>query len=509
MSVADCEPDFLANLTCNPKISPDLDEDDVDDWIGLPDEDDNDLSTCSVNSAEEGDIYGPSDNRPSNEEVLQDLQQGGELNNHPEETSGSPPIPKNRSIAHYSIVNGKAVILSLDIETGGEYCGILQLSSEILRMDIEQDCNSTTKDKATNIRRNPNTFNEYVNPGSGAIFSEQCTNIHHLTADHPSIRNASEMFVVWSQFLAWIESNTERDDIIILVAYNGEKCDLKWIWRLTQAPGSPYTMPSKIKYFIDPYSVMMHYSSCKLNKSKSKLDSYELGVVWQYLKNENLNGAHDSLVDTKAQTDIFIHEYFVPFINRVASVKKIADIFTATQQNEWRKLMEPTRPVHKPWVEITKDNNITWEPARADKYTGPAGGGNAGPSQKMKGIVRTVDSLASLFIAIVPLSFFSEVAKRTHKYCYEDWVVKKTAKDRDGNTKKKLYFSDCPPLTDGEPTPGRRHRADNEKKKYTISAGYIICWFAILVLQGAHFGDKKKERVGFGARLHMELTSHI
>ena len=130
-------------------------------------------------------------------------------------------------------------------------------------MDIQQVGKSKTNDKTTDIRRNDNTFNEYVNPGSGAIFSEQCTNIHHLTEDDPRIRNASEMCVVWSRFIAWIESNTERDEIIILAAYNGEKCDLKWIWRLTQAPRSSYTMPSKIKYFIDPYNVMTHYASSR------------------------------------------------------------------------------------------------------------------------------------------------------------------------------------------------------------------------------------------------------
>ena len=174
------------------------------------------------------------------------------------------------------------------------------------------------------------------------------------------------MCVVWSQFIAWIESNTERDEIIILVAYNGEKCDLKWIWRLTQAPCSSYSMPSKIKYFIDPYSVMTHYASCKLNKSKSKLDSYELGIVWKYLNKVNLNGAHDSLVDTKAQTDIIIHPYFMSFIDRLASVKENIDIFTATQQNEWKTKMELVCPVHEPWMEITKDNNFTWEPGQAD-----------------------------------------------------------------------------------------------------------------------------------------------
>ena len=36
--------------------------------------------------------------------------------------------------------------------------------------------------------------------------------------------------------------------------------------------------------------------------------------------------------------------------------------------------MEPTRPVHAPWVELTKEHDIKWEPSWQDKYTGPQGG---------------------------------------------------------------------------------------------------------------------------------------
>ena len=51
-------------------------------------------------------------------------------------------------------------------------------------------------------------------------------------------------------------------------------------------------MPAKIKYFIDPYRVIGSYGSCSLNKKKSKLDSYELGVIWKYINDGyNLNGS--------------------------------------------------------------------------------------------------------------------------------------------------------------------------------------------------------------------------
>ena len=85
--------------------------------------------------------------------------------------------------------------------------------------------------------------------------------------------------------------------------------------------------------------------------------------------------------------------------------------------------MEPIRPVHAPWVELTADNNNQWEPDRQDRYTGSSGSGYAGPSSAMQEVARKADSLCAIFLFILPLSFFSKVAQLTNKYCYEDWVV--------------------------------------------------------------------------------------
>jgi len=109
----------------------------------------------------------------------------------------------------------------------------------------------------------------------------------------------------------------------------------------------------------------------------------------------------------------------------------------------------------------------------------------------MKDIVRSADNLALIFLAILPVSFFVKVALLTRKYCYEDWVVEKERSDENGNVKK-IYLVDVYPMTGGEPTPGRRHRADNEAVRWDISPGYIICWIGILILQGGHFGSEKR-----------------
>jgi hypothetical protein len=131
-----------------------------------------------------------------------------------------------------------------------------------------------------------------------------------------------------------------------------------------------------------------------MNKTKSKIDSYDVGSIWKFISNSNLNGAHDSLVDTKAQTDIFVHEYFAPFIDRSHTVQTIDAIFSAMQQNEWKKTMEPKRPVHHPWIEQTTTSNLTWSPPERDSYTGPHGGPPFGQTQFMEDIVRSADNLA-------------------------------------------------------------------------------------------------------------------
>jgi hypothetical protein len=57
---------------------------------------------------------------------------------------------------------------------------------------------------------------------------------------------------------------------------------------------------------------------------------------------------------------------------------------------------------------------------------------------------------------------------------------------------KKFYYVQVPPLTDGAPTPNRRHPADNKQVRYSITSGFIITWIGILILQGAHFGSDKR-----------------
>jgi hypothetical protein len=112
--------------------------------------------------------------------------------------------------------------------------------------------------------------------------------------------------------------------------------------------------------------------------------------------------------------------------------------------------------------------------------------------QHVQGIAMQTRDLASIFLAILPLTFFSKVAEFTNSYCFEDWVVEKMALDSESNPKKRPYLETVPVATNGEPTPGHHHCADKQQVKWCITPGFIICWVVILILQGAHFGSEKK-----------------
>ena len=151
-----------------------------------------------------------------------------------------PPKPRGRSDAHHLLCNKKAVFISFDIEIGGEYAGIIQLSTELSRIYIERPTKKTVfnKDEVHEVYREPNTFNRYINPGRGVHFEEQCLAVHGIHPSDPRITQADKISVVWRDFCHWLETHTAADEVGIIVAYNGQNCDMKWLWKLTQAPFS-------------------------------------------------------------------------------------------------------------------------------------------------------------------------------------------------------------------------------------------------------------------------------
>ena len=132
----------------------------------------------------------------------------------------------------------------------------------------------------------------------------------------------------------------------MIVAYNGVSCDMKWLWRLTQAPNSTQTMPEQLAFYMDPLKIIKKWKSCPLHKNKSKLECLSLGSVWTHINNgRRLTGLHDSLVDAKAQVDVLFSKQFVPFIDRTDTITTVDKIFGAktAKQTEKRVRADPSR----------------------------------------------------------------------------------------------------------------------------------------------------------------------
>jgi len=108
-----------------------------------------------------------------------------------------PTIPKSRSITHDHFEGNKVVFVSFDIETGGEFCGILQILAEFVRTEvvpiITSKGPSPNKDTAKAIKREGSVFNEFVRLEEGGIFNSHATTIRGIMADHDNIVNSADI----------------------------------------------------------------------------------------------------------------------------------------------------------------------------------------------------------------------------------------------------------------------------------------------------------------------------
>ncbi len=403
------------------------------------------------------------------------------------------PTPKGKSIVHHHIQQNKLSFLSFDIETGGEFCGIVQMSGQVFRF---VDGGDRVQSEQSDI------FNKYVRPPDGAIWDTNATQVHGLTASSDEIKNANGFTTVWQEFCEFIRARVSSDESCVLVAYNGETCDMKWIYKLVQAPNTSLSFPRQIKFFMDPLKMIKHYKSCPLHPSKSKLESLRLDIIYRFVTGTELQGAHNSLNDVRAQTTIVTSNKLRNFIDKSISVSSIDDIFSRQEKADILKTLESIRPVHEPWMEInaTSDNaGFSWSPSEKINYTGPEGGPPCGPTDAVLNIARSMKSIASIFFFIFPLSLFEYIANMSEKYAYKEWVVEKTRTDPDGVPTKKPFFQPVFHEADDadeskHPIATAFHRADKEPSQYPITQNSVIAWIGILLISSAHFTDNRNQR---------------
>ena len=142
-------------------------------------------------------------------------------------------------------------------------------------------------DHSDGIQQEEDRLNRYINlEVCPEYWDQHSISVHGILPDKERrIINAGNMRTVWPEFQRWFFSLVSPAEMVVLVACLGKTYELKWLWRLTQAPNSRYSLPENIKYFLDPYRVIEKYKTCTFNKTKSKIEAYELGVVWKYANN--------------------------------------------------------------------------------------------------------------------------------------------------------------------------------------------------------------------------------
>ena len=171
------------------------------------------------------------------------------------------------SVAHDDIVNGRAVMVHVDLEHGGEGCGILQLSAVMVDM--------TNKNQL-------GQFDQYVNPGPGAVCSSNATAVHGLTAARECIQKARGIVDVWRDFVTFVESHLDGGNKKgIITAWGGKSCDCEWLFRVTEETHHGILkMPRWCPYFLDPRRVIEKYKTCELNQQHSRVLGYGLEEVY-------------------------------------------------------------------------------------------------------------------------------------------------------------------------------------------------------------------------------------
>ena len=118
-----------------------------------------------------------------------------------EPEDASRDVLRGKSIRHSLYTKNKLVFISSDLETGGERCGIIQISAQIFRIQNNE----------AEIEVQVNVFNEYFNPGWEAVWNDQvCTASHGLSSGHENIVNADTIDLVWKSFEKFLDANIGR-----------------------------------------------------------------------------------------------------------------------------------------------------------------------------------------------------------------------------------------------------------------------------------------------------------
>jgi hypothetical protein len=184
-----------------------------------------------------------------------------------------------------------------------------------------------------------------------------------------------------------------------------------------------------------------------------------------------------TLSDAEAQRVIVMSPAFLPYIDKTKPIRCIEDIFSRAKQREMLKKEEPLRPVHALWFELVK----------GDRYTGPSGGGDGGPSSSVMQVERGGD-LASMFLQVLSPDMIQYIAKRTDVNAKRERVVPVTRLDRDGNKTVRPFYSAVYPNPNNNlniPSNARHQwKPPKGNRDFDITDNFVLAWLGIVIYSG-------------------------
>jgi hypothetical protein len=331
--------------------------------------------------------------------VVSQEQQGKEQTR----ATRAPRVPRRtHSVAHEEFEAKNIVLFNVDLETGGDSCGPVQIS--VAAYDPHG-------------MKNLAEFDSYVKPAKGAQWSQATINVHGILPSQQRIKDASELEEVWYCLLQYFQLLLQGGKKGIILAWGGKACDVEWMFRITEESHQGILlMPENVPFFCDPRQVINHYKGCGL-RFEGMLGLGCAEMWCHVMGKEKLEGAHSAIVDARAQQDIVKDDRFLKFLDKPESMVTMESVWAAKRKKRQLQNAELKRPLPKGWTE----DEHKWEIPRRMAYEGSQGGAPHGPSTKAKTVFEN-GSLAELFFLLFPLSLVLTIAKQTQQYGMEDWV---------------------------------------------------------------------------------------
>ena len=169
---------------------------------------------------------------------------------------------------------------------------------------------------------------------------------------------------------------------------------------------------------MDPRNVIQHYKSCPLHQSKSNVKGYGLAEMWCFVTQKNdLEGAHSSIVDARAQVEVIMDKRFFKYINKPKSIITLNSVWEAKRMKSKKFRDALDDKLAPPWTSDFEEWNIPND----KRYTGASGGANHGPTTPLR-TAFDEKSLASLFLFFFPTKLLENIAKQTNFYGHQEWV---------------------------------------------------------------------------------------